>query len=489
MKTKYYVLAVLMLMTAAACNKQEINKVTNYTGVVVEESTRTPIPNVKVSVTNGSRVHCATVTNEQGAFELTVDFNQITTDYYLFLDGTPDLPVTFETLRGMGQANYDFGEIVLYNMNTPEVTTAEPTEVFARTAKIGGTVTDDKGLVITERGVCWGTDRYPSINGEHAKVGTGLGAFSLDIDGLEKETTYYVRAYAINSAGVGYGEELSFTTTAIQPGVFSVSDNKKVYISQGNLQYQASTNTWRFAEHPWDFVGGLDNGNEYGNVYENGVKCDNSLIDSLYTGWIDLFAWGTSGYNHGAVCYQPWSTNGNYKNYYAYGNEWFNLNDMSGQADWGHNPISNGGNGENQWRTLTVEEFNYLNNRNNMHHIGTTVLDYPAVVNGVAGRIYLPDNWDKSIYNLDMNHYQSNMISASDWTTIFEENGAVFLPNSGYRDGTKFHNSGYDSWGFGAYWTSSYYMRGEAYASMHDNYTLDKYLYRGFSVRLVRDVE
>lgn len=53
---------------------------------------------------------------------------------------------------------------------------------------------------------------------------------------------------------------------------FSVSDSTKVYFSQGNLQYQASTNTWRFAEHQWDYVGN-----------------DNENISEKYAGWIDLF--------------------------------------------------------------------------------------------------------------------------------------------------------------------------------------------------------
>lgn len=61
----------------------------------------------------------------------------------------------------------------------------------------------------------------------------------------------------------------------------------RVEFSKGNLQYQASTGHWRFAEHQWNMVG--DNG--CGTVYENGVKCDNNQIDRNYTGWIDLFAW------------------------------------------------------------------------------------------------------------------------------------------------------------------------------------------------------
>lgn len=57
--------------------------------------------------------------------------------------------------------------------------------------------------------------------------------------------------------GTTYGNELSFTTSPVGAinGLFSVSATQQVYFSQGNLQYQASTNTWRFAENQWDYVG------------------------------------------------------------------------------------------------------------------------------------------------------------------------------------------------------------------------------------------
>ena len=59
-------------------------------------------------------------------------------------------------------------------------------------------------------------------------------------------------------------------------GLFSVSADKQVYFSQGNLQYQASTDTWRFAENQYDTIGAL-----------------NANISSMYDGWIDFFRWGT----------------------------------------------------------------------------------------------------------------------------------------------------------------------------------------------------
>ena len=77
--------------------------------------------------------------------------------------------------------------------------------------------------------------------------------------GLSRNTTYYVRAYVTNSFTIVYGNEVAFTTLSEAPigaidGMFSVSDNIQVFFSQGNLQYQPSTNTWRFANNSWDLI-------------------------------------------------------------------------------------------------------------------------------------------------------------------------------------------------------------------------------------------
>ena len=164
-------------------------------------------------------------------------------------------------------------------------------------------------------------------------------------------------------------------------GVFTINENgDRVYFSQGNLQYQASTDTWRFAEHQCDYTGN-----------------DNENISQSYDGWIDLFGWGTSGYNHGASCYQPWSTSTNNSDYYAYGSYANNLYNQTGQADWGYNAISNGVNQENSgWRTLTQAEWYYVfNTRSTVSGIRYA----KAQVNGVNGVMLFPDNWNSSYYN------------------------------------------------------------------------------------------
>ena len=386
----------------------------------------------------------------------------------------------------------------------PTVATDEVMSITSNSAVTGGNVTSDGGAYVTARGVCYSTSQDPTISGQHTSDGNGTGTFTSTLTGLTANTTYYVRAYATNETGISYGEQKQFTTDQELPhhpngtlnGMFTVNENgDQVYFSQGNLQYQASTNTWRFAENQWDYVGGIMDGDiiTYGTVYENGIQCDNALISPSYDGWIDLFGWGTSGYNHGAVCYQPWSTSQTSSDYYAYGDYQYNLYDQTGQADWGYNAISNGGNQTNLWRTLTVDEWQYV--------LDTRTTDSgirfaKAIVNDVNVLILLPDDWSSSTYGLnDTNdgtvNFDSNTISTEQWQ-VLEDAGAVVLPVTGYRYGYEIRRL--DE---GAYWSASYYQivsntdNAGAMWFVFDMYGSHSFSIRedGHSVRLVRAVE
>ncbi len=97
----------------------------------------------------------------------------------------------------------------------PVVTTTAVSGVTTTTAVSGGNVTDDGGADVTARGVCWGTSANPTISGSKTSDGTGTGSFSSNLTGLTAGTKYYVRAYATNSVGTAYGNEVEFTATAI----------------------------------------------------------------------------------------------------------------------------------------------------------------------------------------------------------------------------------------------------------------------------------
>ena len=96
----------------------------------------------------------------------------------------------------------------------PTVTTTAIADIDKTTATGGGNVTADGGATVTARGICWSTSQNPTVNDSHTTDGTGTGSFTSAMTGLTANTTYYVRAYATNSAGTAYGEQVSFTTLA-----------------------------------------------------------------------------------------------------------------------------------------------------------------------------------------------------------------------------------------------------------------------------------
>jgi uncharacterized protein (TIGR02145 family) len=101
----------------------------------------------------------------------------------------------------------------------PAVTTVAISALTSTTASSGGNITSDGGATITERGVCWNTAVNPTIaNTKITDGATGTGSFVSYLTGLTASTTYYLRAYATNSVGTAYGNELSFTTPSTVPG-------------------------------------------------------------------------------------------------------------------------------------------------------------------------------------------------------------------------------------------------------------------------------
>ena len=390
----------------------------------------------------------------------------------------------------------------------PEVITHEVTDFNHFYAMCGGEVVSNGGLDIIERGICWSTQPNPTTTGNRLTSGTGMGEFECRVAYLFGNTTYYVRAYAANEAGMKYGNEVTFTTlphpnTAPEgaiPSLFSISDNQQVFFSQGNLQFKASSNTWRFAEHQYDFVGGVNvyGSESVGNVYEDGVKCSNNEISQSYFGWIDLFGWATSGWNNNNHYYHPWNTEstGWAVDGYGYGywdGEYANYSMLGDYAncDWGvYNAISNGGNEAGIWRTLTNDEWNYLLN----YRQDATYKRSIATVNGVTGFVLLPDAWilpEGVVFAANAGDYETNTYSLSQWT-VMENAGAIFFPSTGRRI-----NSGAIEFQWGEsytyYWSSdcrsssNYSSNESAYSVNLPGGTSSSRRYYGNAVRLVQN--
>ncbi|MBW6497766.1 MAG: hypothetical protein K0B09_05225 [Bacteroidales bacterium] len=127
------------------------------------------------------------------------------------------------------------------NITVPVILTTDVTSITQITAISGGNISADGGATITARGVCWNTAENPTINDNKTTDGQGSGEFSSNMTGLTPNTTYYVRAYATNSAGTGYGEAISITTQSISFGSFTDPRDEADYqtVTIGNQVWMA----------------------------------------------------------------------------------------------------------------------------------------------------------------------------------------------------------------------------------------------------------
>lgn len=319
------------------------------------------------------------------------------------------------------------------------------------------------------------------------------------------ENTYtasgnYTYSYT-NAAGCASVDTLhltigGFDANGASVALFSVSSVKQVRFSKGNLQYKTTgthtvseggteTGTWRFAEHQYDTIGSA-----------------NSNISSSYTRWIDLFGWGTSGWNnHRAAAYQPWASSPTRTDYGGDRSYSFSLTGTYARADWGvYNAISNGGNQPGMWRTLTASEWRWLLNSRSTSTVGGTANARfaRARVNGTFGLIIFPDTFTLpaglTVTNINHVNGGGNTYTASEWRQL-EVAGCIFLPAAGFRIGTNIACVGT----YARYWSSSVHT----YSSAEDwKASADCVLFQpdatevvyfdrsnGHSVRLVMDAE
>ena len=169
-----------------------------------------------------------------------------------------------------------------------------------------------------------------------------------------------------------------------------------------------------------------------------------------------------------------------------------NLTGNSENYDWGvYNPINNGGNTINQWRTLNLSEWQYVFNT----RFTISGIRYAkAQVNYVNGVILLPDNWDNSIYNFSNPNngnanFSSNILTVSQWNAL-EQVGAVFFPTTGGRIGNSVLYNGLS----GRYWSATYVDNSCAnIMCFEENYISTGQYYSdrstGTSVRLVQNAQ
>ena len=265
-------------------------------------------------------------------------------------------------------------------------------------------------------------------------------------------------------------------------GEFSInSTGGKVNFSSGNLQYLASTDTWRFAENQYDYIGAAPGNNVYTDR-------------ATQAQWIDLFCWGT-GTNPTYISYNgadflPGITGEEYE--------------FGTANDWGTAAAEDLGDG---WRTLNKAEWLYiLEGRDNAANLWTK-----ATVDGKAGLLLLPDGWTADGVTLTITGtsgaFTTNELDLDEWNTL-QNQGAVFLPAAGANivgeemyagQAEEEYKNVIQSGTFGYYWLATAADDDAMYGNKRANVTIfyDSHIYSyswrdrsmGSSVRLVQDVQ
>lgn len=151
-------------------------------------------------------------------------------------------------LVGVNSDGTSNGADLTFTPGAASVTTTAVSAITLTGATSGGNVVTDGGSTVTARGVCWGTSANPVVTGNHTTDGSGLGTFTSIITGLASNTTYHVRAYATNSNGTYYGEDLQFTTLC---GIYSLPFSESfpgttIPNCWSQIDHQANGQVWQF---------------------------------------------------------------------------------------------------------------------------------------------------------------------------------------------------------------------------------------------------
>jgi hypothetical protein len=221
---------------------------TSASFITLPIATPTVVTTGSSSVSFTSAVLSGSVTNDGGA-------NVFERGFYYSTTGTPNQSSPFIVASGTGTGNYSatltgltpntVHNFVAYAKNAagtalsstvlnfrtltpnpPTITTVAASNITASSFQSGGSISADGGAPIIQRGICWNTTGNPTTANNLTIDGSGLGSFTSVAGSLTSNTTYYVRAYAINSGGIsGYGNQIIVQTSLLPPSLVSPANN------------------------------------------------------------------------------------------------------------------------------------------------------------------------------------------------------------------------------------------------------------------------
>lgn len=196
--------------------KEGIKNETIYKGRVVDAKNK-PLNGIMVRITNGNLIYNSVSTGEDGIFQISIDITKIDNTYYIQIGEEGSL-VKRSSLKGFGQDVYDYGDIPFVDVKLPNVETIGITAMSTNSFSCKCNVKSPGASIVTERGVCWSTN-IPTVDDNVVPMGSGEGIYSCIISGPSiniRTTTYYVRAYAKNEQGYGYGDPIEINSSKLE---------------------------------------------------------------------------------------------------------------------------------------------------------------------------------------------------------------------------------------------------------------------------------
>ena len=190
-----------------------------FIGTVIDVSSKEPMSELPVVVTDGNNIHTSTKTTADGSFMLSVNISEITSAYYILIGDNSCIKKRVE-IHGFEGKETDLGIIEVRGPSVP-IVKLDGHKTYNGIISCNAIVISNGRLEITEKGFCFGKTAQPTIDDEKIVCGSGDDSFQgeITITDLDVSSTYFIRPYAINSKGAGYGEEFSVGTESGLPDV------------------------------------------------------------------------------------------------------------------------------------------------------------------------------------------------------------------------------------------------------------------------------